>query len=118
MKELLLIRHAETDMAGTFCGHSDPEINSRGQDQISDLIKKLAGEKIGLVCTSDLRRAVTTAKAIATYFNVDCQAHPALREINFGRWEGLAWREIEERDPHYAARSRSKKCLPPIDASC
>ena len=47
MSELLLIRHAETDMAGTFCGHSDPELNVRGRAQLADLISRLRMVQVG-----------------------------------------------------------------------
>ena len=31
---LLFIRHAETNLAGRFCGHADPPLNERGFAQI------------------------------------------------------------------------------------
>ncbi len=104
MSEIVFIRHAETDMAGTFCGHSDPELNDRGYGQLSTLIERLRGRNIGAVYSSDLRRARTTANAIATSLHVDYRVCPALREISFGEWEGLAWDEIERRDQAYACR--------------
>ena len=104
MNELLFIRHAETDMAGAFCGHSDPELNARGRTQLDQLIDRLRMEKIGVVYTSDLRRAHTTAMAIAEAFGVDCHVRSALREINFGLWEGTTWKEIERQDDAYARR--------------
>jgi broad specificity phosphatase PhoE len=104
MREILFIRHAETDMAGTFCGHSDPELNARGQSQIADLITEIHAEGIGMVYASDLRRAHATGIAVAQAFGVDCHVRPALREINFGQWEGLTWEEIEQRDGAYARR--------------
>jgi broad specificity phosphatase PhoE len=104
MSELLFIRHAETDMAGTFCGHCDPELNARGRDQLADLIDSLYKEEISAVYTSDLRRAHTTAMAIAKAFGVDCYLREALREIRFGQWEGAIWKEVEERDINYARR--------------
>jgi alpha-ribazole phosphatase/probable phosphoglycerate mutase len=104
MKHLILIRHAETDMAGTFCGQSDPPVNARGHEQIQTLLKTLAAEPIESVYTSDLQRAVTTAKAIAHEFGVPCVIRPRLREIGFGEWEGLGWKEIELKDPAYAQR--------------
>jgi alpha-ribazole phosphatase len=102
MSDILFIRHAETDMAGTFCGHSDPDLNARGHEQTAELIDRLRSEDIGTIYTSDLRRAQTTAKAIASAFGVQCRARRALREISFGEWEGLTWKEIEERDEAYA----------------
>jgi alpha-ribazole phosphatase len=104
MSEILFIRHAETDMAGTFCGHSDPELNDRGYGQLSALIERLRGRNIDAVFTSDLRRAHTSAHAIATAFHVSYHICPALREISFGEWEGLTWDEIERRDQAYADR--------------
>jgi alpha-ribazole phosphatase len=104
MSEMLFIRHAETDMAGTFCGHSDPQLNARGLAQLEELIDQLRAKQIGTVYTSDLRRALATGHAIADAFGVDCHARPALREIHFGRWEGLTWGEIEQQDEAYARR--------------
>jgi alpha-ribazole phosphatase/probable phosphoglycerate mutase len=104
MNELLLIRHAETDMAGTFCGHSDPALNARGRAQLGALINRLRMDQIGLVYSSDLRRAYTTGMAIAEALGVDCHVRRALREINFGQWEGITWSEIERRDNAYARR--------------
>ena len=104
MSKLLLIRHAETDMAGTFCGSSDPELNTRGQAQLRELVSRLRNEQIGVVYTSDLRRAHTTAKTIAEAFAVDYRVRPALREIAFGQWDGLTWKEIQRRDGDYARR--------------
>jgi alpha-ribazole phosphatase/probable phosphoglycerate mutase len=104
MSELLFIRHAETDMAGTFCGHSDPELNARGRAQLGELIHRLREEKIGAIYTSDLRRAYSTGIAIAEAFCVDCHVRSALREINFGQWEGITWNEIEQRNGAYARR--------------
>jgi len=104
MSEILFIRHAETDMAGTFCGHSDPELNARGRVQLAELIDRLRVEDIGAVYASDLRRAHTTGRAIADAFDVDCRVRSALREINFGQWEGDTWEQIERRDDAYARR--------------
>jgi broad specificity phosphatase PhoE len=104
MSEIFFIRHAETDMAGTFCGHSDPELNAKGRSQLTELLRTIRTVEIGAVYTSDLRRARTTANAIAKAFGVECHASPALREINFGQWEGLGWDEIERRDETYARR--------------
>ena len=102
MNTLLFIRHAETDMAGTFCGHSNPPINARGHQQIHTLLKALNAGPIDAVYTSDLQRAVTTADALAKAFACPFSTTSALREINFGAWEGLTWPEIETKDAAYA----------------
>lgn len=99
---LLFIRHAETDMAGTFCGQSNPAVNLRGRQQILDLIEHLADEAIDQVYCSDLQRAVLTASEVAQTFRAPVIKRPGLREIGFGDWEGLTWHQIEQRDPSYA----------------
>lgn len=102
MSSILFIRHGETDLAGTFCGHTNPELNARGSAQVAALVSKLAQTPIGAVYTSDLRRALATAQAIAHSRGLVCRRLPALREIDFGHWEGLRWNEIEQLDPTFA----------------
>lgn len=104
MSEILFIRHAETDMADTFCGQSDPELNERGRAQLAELIDKLRSKDIGTVYSSDLRRCVATASVVAEMFDVDLHLRRALREINFGQWDGLTWEQIERRNEAYARR--------------
>lgn len=101
---LLFIRHAETDLAGRFCGHSDPPVNARGLLQIEQLLIALKSEPIDAVYTSDLLRSRTTADAIAKSLGHSPIPLPELREIGFGQWEGLSWPEIESRDAAYARR--------------
>jgi alpha-ribazole phosphatase/probable phosphoglycerate mutase len=104
MSELLFIRHAETDMAGTFCGHSDPPLNERGREQMGELISSLCTEAFDAIYSSDLQRAASTARALAASVHLPVTLSSGLREIHFGDWEGLAWSEIEQRDPAWASR--------------
>ena len=104
MTQLLLIRHAETYLAGTFCGHSDPDLNVEGWGQVERLITELEEYSIECVYTSDLQRARQTAWAIASRFGAECHVRAGLREIHFGRWEGLSWSEITLRDSEEANR--------------
>jgi broad specificity phosphatase PhoE len=101
---LLFIRHAETDLAGRFCGHSDPPVNEHGLRQIEELVERLKTESIDAVYASDLSRSLTTANAIGRAFAISPIKVPELREIAFGEWEGLSWQEIESRDRVYASR--------------
>ncbi len=104
MSHLTLIRHAATDLAGTFCGHSDPPLNAQGRAQLGELLQRLAPLRLDAVWTSDLERARSTAAALATHFAVPCFERPGLREIGFGAWEGLTWAQVEAADPAYSAR--------------
>jgi broad specificity phosphatase PhoE len=102
MSTVLLIRHAETDLVGTFCGHADPPVNSLGNAQIRSLLNTLSRYSIAAIHTSDLLRAHVTAQAIANKFVIPIYPSTNLREINFGNWEALTWAQIEQCDSAYA----------------
>ena len=102
MNDLIFIRHAETDMTGTFCGQSDPLVNAAGHRQIQKLTESLRTEPIAAVFTSDLQRSVTTARYLADALAIPYFTRPALREIDFGGWDGLTWEEIEKLDSTFA----------------
>jgi broad specificity phosphatase PhoE len=104
MSDLVFIRHAETDLAGTFCGQSDPPINLSGKTQVVGLIARLAIGIFDAIYSSDLLRAMETATPIAEAFDLPLYTTSELREIHFGGWEGLTWNEIEEHDRDYAHR--------------
>jgi alpha-ribazole phosphatase len=119
MSELLFIRHAETDMIGTFCGHSDPLLNEHGRAQVSDLARRLRAEPIQAVYTSDLLRSAQTGTALAALLAVDCYSRPTLREIHFGQWEGLTWKDIQRSHGQYAQRWMNEyPNLPAPDGEC
>ncbi len=64
MSRVFFIRHAETEMAGRFCGHSDPELNAQGRMQLTELAHLLSAEPIDEVYSSDLRRARALRKRL------------------------------------------------------
>ena len=96
MPRLLLVRHGNTDLntARMFVGHSDVELNDAGYRQAERLRERLAEEKIDLIYSSDLRRALATAEIISTKHKASIIACPELREINYGRLERLTFEEI------------------------
>jgi broad specificity phosphatase PhoE len=102
MRACILIRHGATDMAGRFCGHSDPPLNDTGRSQIERAasILPIAPQ---VVYTSDLLRARESAESLAGYFSAPLIVRPSLREICFGEWEGLSWQEVEQRFPRESA---------------
>ena len=99
---ILLIRHAETDMAGRFCGHSDPALNEAGERQALRLAEEISRLGVARIYSSDLRRAAQTAAAVARRTGIAVSHRVGLREIDFGQWEGLDWRQIELRFPEEA----------------
>jgi alpha-ribazole phosphatase/probable phosphoglycerate mutase len=99
---VILVRHAHTAMAGRFCGHSDPPLDEIGRQQLGELTDKLETYPINRIYSSDLLRARQTAEPIARMLNLDVHVLPSLREIGFGRWEGMDWAAVAEKDAVYA----------------
>jgi alpha-ribazole phosphatase/probable phosphoglycerate mutase len=104
MSRLFLIRHARTEMAGRFCGATDPPLSAEGIAQLPPLVQKLQGIVLQHIFSSDLLRARQTAEALAANAQRPICLLPELREMHFGRWEGLTWQEIEAQYPGYAQR--------------
>ncbi len=99
MSRVIFVRHGETDCAGSFCGQIDPDLNAAGERQAEELSRDPRLTEIATIYSSDLRRAWSTAHAIAARSGAAHHVSPDLREIAFGDWEGLRWNEIERRSP-------------------
>ena len=56
-------------------------------------------DKVEAVYSSDLVRAMTTARCVADRFGLTVEPRPELRELNFGDWEGLTYDEIVAKWP-------------------
>jgi broad specificity phosphatase PhoE len=93
--QIVLLRHAQAGLHGCFCGHSDPSLSAQGREQIPTIIQGLSQGVPRAIWSSDLRRAVETAEPIAKHFGMDYMTSPGFREMNFGSWEGLTWKEVE-----------------------
>ncbi len=100
--DLILVRHLSTDMAGRFCGHSDPPLNEAGRGQLCALKEKLHEYQITHVFSSDFKRAVETAYPVGCMAKCELRVLASLREIDFGLWEGLEWSEVAQRYPQHA----------------
>jgi broad specificity phosphatase PhoE len=96
MVEIILVRHGETDLnAGEiFRGLVDVELNETGLRQAELLGEYLAGEKIDIVYSSPLKRAVKTAETIARPHALEVNIVRNLIDIDYGEWQGLPLQEI------------------------
>lgn len=96
MSRLLLVRHGETELKSSkrLWGHTDVKLSALGLKQAERLRDRLATQKIDAIYSSDLQRALATAKIIASRYEVEVTACAELREINFGKIEGLNFEEI------------------------
>jgi alpha-ribazole phosphatase len=99
-KRVILIRHGDLgeDCRGRYIGRTDVPLSEVGKRQASALAGELKGLKGAHILCSPLLRTRETAKmalGARGAFDID----PELREIDFGRWEGMGFAEIAAADP-------------------
>ncbi len=114
---LVMVRHGETEWnrERRIQGyHADSPLTPAGHEQARALAGRLAGEGLDFIFASDLGRALLTAEPIARAAGIQVICDAALRERNYGIFEGYTFAEIEKehpeayarmqtRDPHFAA---------------
>jgi alpha-ribazole phosphatase len=122
---LYLIRHGETEGAETrrYKGTIDVPLSENGirqiervSDYIVETVKRehgeteklrispspglpISGSLLTAVYCSDLSRAIKSAELIAKPYSLEPVIVPALRERNFGVWEGMSFDEIKDKYP-------------------
>ena len=117
MLKLFLIRHGETEWnrIGRLQGHSDTNLSPEGLQQAQIFVKHLPFQHVDAIYSSDLSRAVETAKVIADKFNLPVKKMPILREMNYGIWEGRDIAELIEESPKEFGKffTDPERCHPP-----
>ncbi len=96
-RTIVMVRHGETEgnIDDKAQGHFDAQLTERGRLQAQAVAKRLADVKFDAVYSSDLRRAMDTAKSItANNPDLEIQPRPELREYHFGDFEDFLWEDI------------------------
>ncbi|MGB9697964.1 MAG: alpha-ribazole phosphatase [Thermodesulfobacteriota bacterium] len=96
---LYLIRHGEVVNHGVYNGHTDVDVTPWGISQMESLRDRLRGKEIRAIYASDLRRTRIGAEIIAQPHALVPQYFSEFREMNFGRWQGLTYKEVMEKYP-------------------
>jgi broad specificity phosphatase PhoE len=95
-RTIFLIRHGETDgNAARIVQLPEAPLSSRGIAQAERLARRLAGEKVGLILSSDLVRAMTTAEHLRRATGAPVRHHPLLQERNFGDIRGTPYAQLD-----------------------
>jgi probable phosphoglycerate mutase len=94
--EICLIRHGETAWNAELRiqGHCDLPLNETGFLQAEALAGRLAERNFDAIYSSDLLRARQTAEPLARAHKLPVRIDAALRERNFGCWEGKTREEM------------------------
>lgn len=101
MIKIMLVRHGVTEWNATqrIQGQSDTHLAPDGIHQARLLSIHFPFDTVDAIYSSDLNRAMTTAKIIASRFNLEITPVKEFREINFGSWEGRSFEDIAKEEP-------------------
>lgn len=117
MIEIIAVRHGETDWnrIRRLQGHTDIPLNATGVAQAARLGVALANEAITAIHSSDLARALATARPIATALRLPVTTNVLLRERNYGVLEGRTFPEILADYPLEAEELRRRNATHAIE---
>ena len=107
MVKFVIIRHgySVSNKERMFAGQMDVKLDELGYSQAEDTAKYiLENYKIDAVYSSDLCRAVDTAKPLAAALGLPVITFKELREIWAGCWEGMYISEVKEKYPEGFAK--------------
>jgi probable phosphoglycerate mutase len=99
---VLLVRHGQSrgNAEGRFGGHSPTPLSARGRRQAEITAQALAAEgQISAIYSSDLLRAVDSARPLAKLTSLPVIETEAFRERSIGVMEGLTFEEAAQQHP-------------------
>ncbi len=96
-RRLTLLRHGKTGFSGKYIGSRDVSLSPEGVSQISSLLPLFQGQDFDCILSSPMERCKESTGILFPGYSHSYD--DALREIDFGRWEGLSFSEIEKSDP-------------------
>ena len=109
MLTFVLTRHGLTDRSDPeqHLGQKiDIELSVAGLAQATALAGRIGAEHFDRIIASPLLRARETARAVAGDRTVELDAR--LAEMDYGRWEGLTYEQIEATDGDHRRRTRKE----------
>jgi 2,3-bisphosphoglycerate-dependent phosphoglycerate mutase len=104
----IVVRHGETqwNVESRVQGQRDSALTIAGIAQAEAIALRLAGERFDVLVSSDLGRALETARRIAARCGHAIVREPRLRERRFGVGEGLTYDDIGREYPDAFSRTR------------
>jgi len=116
MPRLYLVRHGETlaNASGRIQGWAPAPLSPRGRAQAERLADRLARLGIRSLLSSDLDRALETAREVARRTGLPVEPSPEWREMLHGAWQGRTWTEVLAERPGWLERHlRDPEAYPP-----
>ena len=99
MTKFILVRHGQSkaNEGGFLAGITDVPLSTLGEKQakaVSEYILK--SYQVDVIYSSPLERACNTVKGVSEALNLPIIKENALREFDFGVWEGLTLEDIKQ----------------------
>lgn len=100
--KIMIIRHSltEANEKGLYCGKTDLSLSAKGKSLAADLAKT-GNYKVEPSCrfyTSGMKRTDETLKLL--FGNVEYDALPDLREMDFGEFEMFSYEALKDREDY------------------
>lgn len=113
---IYIVRHGQTEwnLLGKTQGHGNSDLTPKGMEQAELLADSMTKYPIDYIYSSDLGRAYQTAEIIGNKLSIEVEKTEALREMNFGTWEGRIIKDIIEEDPELYKMWRNEPHLAKI----
>ena len=104
--QFVVVRHVETmwNRDGRIQGHLDSPLTSEGVAQAMALASRLRGTRFDFLVSSDLGRASTTARYIASETGMTVVLDPRLRERHYGIFQGMTRAQAQAEHPEIYRR--------------
>lgn len=96
---LILIRHGITkwNIQKRYCGFKDISLSPQGKKEAKKLSEELKDVRVDRIYSSNMERAIQTARII--FKKRPVYIDKGLKEINFGIFEGLTYKQILQKYP-------------------
>lgn len=101
MTEIVLIRPGCTDFdeQKRIQGELDLPLNSRGQEQVQQLVEQLHDIPLEAIYTSNSDPSKSTAEAIGEALAIPVKNKESLSNLNQGLWQGLLVEDVKRKYP-------------------
>ncbi len=113
---LYVIRHCHSlgNLNKVFTGHLEVSLSDLGLKQAEHLVEFFKDVKVDAIYSSDLNRTIQTISGVAKDKNLCINKDSAFREIYAGKWEGMAYSDVEATYPEEYLRWKTdiSKCHP------
>ncbi len=102
----IVVRHGETEwnVAGRVQGQLDSALTPSGRAQAVAIARRVATEPFDLIVSSDLGRAMDTARCIAAHRAIPVIPDARIRERHFGVGQGHTYEELDLKWPNVFTR--------------